>query len=191
VDGGTDAALGAHVALALEPALPAAGEVGGGKLSGGEAVEGLPVAFLGRAEVLEEAGDLGLAALDHLEQGGEALAAARLDQGCRPTPIVNVASWKSPACEPRPVKVDTRVYTSGMSRRAKLFQNGGSQAVRLPKECRFEGQQEVVARREGELVILEPIDRWPEEFLACLGTWDEPIERPPQSPVTTARDPFA
>ena len=70
---------------------------------------------------------------------------------------------------------------------AKLFSNGGSQAVRLPKECRFEGQ-EVLARRDGRRVILEPVDEWPEEFLACLGAWDKPIERPQAQP--TLRDPF-
>ncbi len=71
--------------------------------------------------------------------------------------------------------------------RAKLFSNGGSQAVRLPKECRFEGQ-EVIARREGQRVVLEPVDEWLEEFLACLGAWDEPIERP-RTPLTP-RDPL-
>jgi antitoxin VapB len=40
--------------------------------------------------------------------------------------------------------------------RAKLFQHGGSQAVRLPKAFRFEGS-EVTVRREGDRVILEPI----------------------------------
>ena len=39
--------------------------------------------------------------------------------------------------------------------RAKVFKHGGSQAVRLPKEFRFE-VDEVDARREGEAVILEP-----------------------------------
>ena len=34
---------------------------------------------------------------------------------------------------------------------AKLFRNGRSQAVRLPKEFRFEGQ-ELSIRREGEAV---------------------------------------
>jgi len=77
-----------------------------------------------------------------------------------------------------------------MKLHAKLFQNGGSQAVRLPKECRFEGQDEVVVRREGRRVILEPVDEWPEEFRNCLGSWDEPIERPPQPLVTELRDPF-
>lgn len=73
---------------------------------------------------------------------------------------------------------------------AKLFQNGGSQAVRLPRECRFEGQEQVVARREGHRVILEPIDEWPAEFVECLGAWPEPIDRPTQPLVSEARDPF-
>lgn len=38
---------------------------------------------------------------------------------------------------------------------AKLFRNGRSQAVRLPKEFRFEGD-EVRIRRVGKGVLLEP-----------------------------------
>ena len=38
---------------------------------------------------------------------------------------------------------------------AKLFKNGGSQAVRLPKDCRFKGK-EVYVRRIGEAVVLLP-----------------------------------
>ena len=77
------------------------------------------------------------------------------------------------------------------SKVAKLFQNGGSQAVRLPKEYRFEDQEEVLVRREGKRVILEPVDRWSKEFLACLGSWDEDIERPDQGTLADLRDPFA
>lgn len=49
--------------------------------------------------------------------------------------------------------------------RAKLFWNGRSQAVRLPKEFRFEGD-EVEIRRDGSAVILEPVQRraWPDGF---------------------------
>lgn len=49
--------------------------------------------------------------------------------------------------------------------RAKLFRNGRSQAVRLPKSFRFEGD-EVEIRREGNAVILEPVARrdWPPGF---------------------------
>ena len=38
---------------------------------------------------------------------------------------------------------------------AKLFQHGGSQAVRLPKEFRFEGT-EVEIERRGSEVVLKP-----------------------------------
>ena len=40
---------------------------------------------------------------------------------------------------------------------AKLFLNGGSQAVRLPKTCRFDGD-EVLVKRIGSVVILMPKD---------------------------------
>ena len=41
---------------------------------------------------------------------------------------------------------------------AKLFQHGGSQAVRLPKEFRFAGN-EVRIERRGKEVVLRPLDR--------------------------------
>ena len=40
---------------------------------------------------------------------------------------------------------------------AKVFTNGGSQAVRLPKDFRFE-QDEVIANRIGNVVLLMPKD---------------------------------
>lgn len=43
-----------------------------------------------------------------------------------------------------------------LEKRAKLFKNGRSQAVRLPKEFRFEGT-EVRIRRQGGGVLLEPV----------------------------------
>ena len=75
--------------------------------------------------------------------------------------------------------------------RTKLFQNGGSQAVRLPKECRFTGQREVVVHREGRRVIIEPTDEWSDKFRACLGTWSGEIPRPKQRQLRDLRDPFA
>ena len=58
---------------------------------------------------------------------------------------------------------------------AKLFKNGGSQAVRLPKDCRFEGT-EVYVKRVGSAVILYPkgdpwallresLDEFPDDFM--------------------------
>lgn len=38
---------------------------------------------------------------------------------------------------------------------AKLFTNGRSQAIRLPKECRFE-EEEVCITKVGDMVILFP-----------------------------------
>jgi antitoxin VapB len=75
--------------------------------------------------------------------------------------------------------------------RAKLFQNGGSQAVRLPKECRFPAETEVLVRREGRAVILEPADQWSEEFRSCLGAWAGDIPRPKQQEITKLRNPFS
>lgn len=43
---------------------------------------------------------------------------------------------------------------------AKLFENGRSQAVRLPKEFRFEGN-EVIINKVGDIVMLMPKnDQW-------------------------------
>ena len=43
---------------------------------------------------------------------------------------------------------------------AKIFTNGGSQAVRLPKTCRF-NDDEVLVNHIGDIVILLPKeDRW-------------------------------
>jgi len=71
-----------------------------------------------------------------------------------------------------------------MTTHAKLFQSGGDQAVRLPDECRFpEGQLEVIVRRDGRRVILEPVDEWPADFADLVGAWPEPIVRPKQHPI--------
>jgi antitoxin VapB len=74
--------------------------------------------------------------------------------------------------------------------RARLFQNGGSQAVRLPKECRFVAQREVLVHREGRRVILEPTDEWSDAFRACLGSWSQDIPRPKQPRILQLRNPF-
>ena len=75
--------------------------------------------------------------------------------------------------------------------RAKLFQNGGSQAVRLPRECRFpEGEKEVLVKRVGSRIILEPLEALPDDFLKSLGSLAGAVPRPKQSPITKLRDPF-
>ncbi|OYY89904.1 MAG: hypothetical protein B7Y45_10095 [Sphingomonas sp. 28-66-16] len=64
-----------------------------------------------------------------------------------------------------------------MSDVAKIFWTGRSQAVRLPKEYRFEGK-EVTIRREGDKVILEPNTESDEDWARRLsGSLDEDFVR--------------
>jgi antitoxin VapB len=73
-----------------------------------------------------------------------------------------------------------------VANRAKLFKSGGSQAVRLPKEYRFNDQEEVAIHREGRRVILEPVKRtWSKDFLDLLNSAPDfpyPDEPPPIEP---------
>ncbi len=54
-----------------------------------------------------------------------------------------------------------------MSTTARLFRNGRSQAVRLPREFRFEGDR-VRVRRAGHGVLVEPIFADLSEWFAAL-----------------------
>jgi antitoxin VapB len=68
---------------------------------------------------------------------------------------------------------------------AKLFKSGRSQAVRLPKEFRFEGN-EVRIRRVGQGVLLEPMKPDLEklfEELDRIGRRSKFPDRPPQPPI--------
>ena len=57
-------------------------------------------------------------------------------------------------------------------RKAKLFKNGESQAVRLPKQFRFEGS-EVYIKKEGSKVILLPVDDTIDQLWATLDNFSE------------------
>ncbi len=52
---------------------------------------------------------------------------------------------------------------------AKLFKSGRSQAVRLPKEFRFEGSQVYVKRMGSAVVLLPEMHTWDVLFEACEG----------------------
>lgn len=58
-----------------------------------------------------------------------------------------------------------------MSARAKVFMHGRSQAVRLPKEFRFQGR-EVRVSRDGDKVILEPLEPAPFDVAAWRARLD-------------------
>jgi len=63
--------------------------------------------------------------------------------------------------------VYTKKPMEKMSQFAKLFQNGSSQAVRLPREFRFKGDK-VRIRRVGKSIVLEPLIDDPDAWLAEL-----------------------
>jgi antitoxin VapB len=69
---------------------------------------------------------------------------------------------------------------------ATLFRNGGSQAVRLPQQFRFEGDR-VRVRRVGRGILLEPLVTDPSAWYALLDEHrDEPFmeggRRQPRTP---------
>ncbi len=55
---------------------------------------------------------------------------------------------------------------------AKIFQNGRSQAVRLPKEYQFSGT-EVLIQKHGDAVLLCPQDKMWKTFLEGLNEFSD------------------
>ena len=49
-----------------------------------------------------------------------------------------------------------------MEASARLFTNGRSQAVRIPKALQFEGIAEVILRKQGDALLIVPVRQtWP------------------------------
>jgi antitoxin VapB len=73
-----------------------------------------------------------------------------------------------------------------LTKLAKIFTNGRSQAVRLPQEFRFSGSQ-VRVSRQGRGVLLEPLAPTIDDWFAELDRFGEPFmvdgRRQPQAPV--------
>ncbi len=69
---------------------------------------------------------------------------------------------------------------------ARVFTTGRSQAVRLPKEFRFDGDA-VLIHREGSSVIQEPIREWPAGYVESFAGIPEDFERPAQASVEKRR----
>jgi antitoxin VapB len=74
----------------------------------------------------------------------------------------------------------------GPERHVKLFKNGRNQAVRIPREFEFPGE-EAIMRKEGDRLVIEPAP--PKSLLAVLSKLkplDEdfpPINDMPPTPV--------
>ena len=81
---------------------------------------------------------------------------------------------------------DDRNESAPLAKRAKVFWTGRSQAVRLPKEFRFE-QDEVTIHREGDRVILEPARsrrRWPRGYWERMRELAQDFEFPDVEPLS-------
>ena len=55
---------------------------------------------------------------------------------------------------------------------AKVFENGRSQAIRLPKECRF-SSDEVMVNKIGDIVILLPKQNKWESFMRAIDMFSD------------------
>lgn len=74
-----------------------------------------------------------------------------------------------------------------MSNAAKLFSSGRSQAVRLPKSLRFEGD-EVIAKRFGNGVLLLPIENPWQLMQEALGEFESGFVLEREQPAPQDRD---
>lgn len=63
---------------------------------------------------------------------------------------------------------------------AKVFKQGNSQAVRLPKEFRFQ-ESEIFIRKQGDAILLIPkkATRW-QHLKSCIGKFKGDFGRAPQ-----------
>ena len=71
---------------------------------------------------------------------------------------------------------------------AKIFQNGRSQAIRLPKAFRLSGT-EVKISREGDRIILEPLKQsWDDWLLAIEQFSDDFMAQGREQPAVQERE---
>ena len=72
-------------------------------------------------------------------------------------------------------------------KRGKVFTNGGGQAVRVPKEFKFDSP-EVEIWKEGEVVLMRPVKKrsWPKGFFESIRITDPAFKRQPQGGMPPA-----
>ena len=72
---------------------------------------------------------------------------------------------------------------------AKLFQNGQSQAVRLPKEFRFEDDHVFVKRSGNVVLLIPPTDSW-DTLIQSLDKFSDDFMEERKQPKAQKRDDF-
>ncbi|MBI2340756.1 MAG: antitoxin [Deltaproteobacteria bacterium] len=70
---------------------------------------------------------------------------------------------------------------------AKIFLNGKSQAVRLPKECRFK-DKEIYVKKMGDVVVLLPKDNPWESFFSSLDHFSADFMKRRSQPKAQTRE---
>lgn len=70
---------------------------------------------------------------------------------------------------------------------AKIFQNGKSQAIRLPKEYRFRGSKVYVKRMGNAVVLLPEDDSW-QTLIESLTMFSEDFMAERQQPPVQSRE---
>ena len=66
--------------------------------------------------------------------------------------------------------------------KARVFWTGRSQAIRLPKEFRFDTDT-VLVHRQGRAVVMEPAYDWPEGYVESFAGVPDDFTRPAQGKV--------
>ena len=72
---------------------------------------------------------------------------------------------------------------------AKLFSNGRSQAVRLPKECRFLGEEVYIKRFQGMVMLLPTEGAW-QSLVDSLSQFSEDFMALRDQPTEQVREPL-
>ena len=70
---------------------------------------------------------------------------------------------------------------------AKIFQNGQSQAIRLPKEYRFQGTKVYVKRIGNAVVLIPEQDSW-QTLVDSLALFSDDFMAERQQPTTQQRE---
>jgi antitoxin VapB len=111
-------------------------------------------------------------------------------RGRRPRIKRSLAEFEQPETKARGLEESADPIIGSVApqakRRVRLFKNGRSQAVRIPREFELPGK-EAIMRKEGERLIIEPAPK--RSLIELLDSWDPideefpPIEDRPPEPV--------
>lgn len=70
---------------------------------------------------------------------------------------------------------------------AKLFQNGKSQAVRLPREYRFRGSKVYIKKMGNAVILIPEQDSW-QNFIESINLFSEDFMEERVQPLSDTRD---